>query len=260
MRRLQREIEAADEQNSEVVDTSEEKKASTTSVESTTHFQATKVQEDAHKSSEDSASFSPKKRSWRSLRWNMLDITTASVIGVASAFIFWAAQFLPYSALQILVPGLGAILNGIWLFAGPLAAVIIRKPGAAIYAETLAAIVEALMGSAWGGAKTILEGLVQGIGAEVAFLICMYAVWNIWTVMLSGALSGLALWLQKFFTHFQAMSAKGLYSVTYLGFTVLSGICIAGIAVWILYNALRATGVLSRFPGGRRPIKKPLKA
>ena len=38
-----------------------------------------------------------------------------------------------------------------WLFAGPLVAIIIRKPGAAFFGETIAAVIETLLAihSAW---------------------------------------------------------------------------------------------------------------
>lgn len=66
------------------------------------------------------------------LKWRVVDIAVASVIGVASALIYWAVAFFsaaPWSVLEAVVPGLAGIFNGLWLFAGPLAAVIVRKPG-----------------------------------------------------------------------------------------------------------------------------------
>lgn len=60
------------------------------------------------------------------LKWRVVDIAVASVIGVASALIYWAVAFFsaaPWSVLEAVVPGLAGIFNGLWLFAGPLAAV-----------------------------------------------------------------------------------------------------------------------------------------
>lgn len=182
----------------------------------------------------------------------MVDITVASVIAVASAVVFWAANFLPFEGLQVILPGLGGLVNGFWLFAGPLAAVIVRKPGAAIYAETLAAVIESLLGNAWGGVKTIVEGLLQGAGAEIAFLIFGYVVWTIWTTMLAGTLAGVMCWTISFATHLQAMDVNGTYSVMYLISTAISGAIVAGLLAWWLYCAIAKTGVLDRFASGRK--------
>ena len=49
-----------------------------------------------------------------------------------------------------------------------LAPLIIRKPGAALFAEMVAAGVSALLGSLWG-VDTLLSGFVQGAAAELVF-------------------------------------------------------------------------------------------
>ncbi len=128
------------------------------------------------------------------LKWRVVDIAVASVIGVASALIYWAVAFFsaaPWSVLEAVVPGLAGIFNGLWLFAGPLAAVIVRKPGAALYAEVVAGVLEALMGNMWGGVETFLIAFVQGLCAEIAFAVFAYRKWNLPVMMFSGALSGL---------------------------------------------------------------------
>ena len=97
----------------------------------------------------------------RSLRWRVVDIVVASVLGVAAGLIFllWNLGYLgPKALLEPLTPGLQGLLDGPWLFAGVLGALIIRKPGAAIYTETLAAVVSALVGNTWGGFLTIEAG------------------------------------------------------------------------------------------------------
>ncbi|WKK73286.1 ECF transporter S component [Rathayibacter oskolensis] len=60
------------------------------------------------------------------------------------------------------LPGLGGILGGGWLFAGVLGGLIIRKPGAALFTELLAALVSGLIGTQWGF-FVLLSGLVQGL-------------------------------------------------------------------------------------------------
>ncbi|OZG68892.1 ECF transporter S component [Bifidobacterium eulemuris] len=187
-------------------------------------------------------------------KWRVVDIAVASVIGVASALIYWGvatATYAPWEAMDVLVPGLPGLFNGLWLFAGPLAAVVVRKPGAAVYAEVVAGVLEALMGNLWGGVETFLIALLQGLFAEVAFLIFAYKKWNLSVMVLSGALSGLACWGYTFFTHLQGMSVTGSYGLLYLVTTVISGLVFAGVCMWYLYLAIAKTGALDKFSSGR---------
>lgn len=188
------------------------------------------------------------------LRWRVVDIAVASVVGVASALIYWAVALLtaaPWSLLEGVVPGLAGIFNGLWLFAGPLAAIIVRKPGAALYAEIVAGVLEALMGNMWGGVETFLIALVQGLCAEIAFAVFAYRKWNLPVTMLSGALSGVGCWAYSFLTHMQAIDLGGSYGVVYLITTVVSGALVAGTAMWFLYRGIARTGALDNFASGR---------
>ncbi|KAE8126415.1 MULTISPECIES: ECF transporter S component [Bifidobacterium] len=188
------------------------------------------------------------------LQWRVVDIAVASAIGVASAFIYWVAALLytPIGGpLEVLLPGLSGLMNGLWLFAGPLAAVIVRKPGAAIYAEVVAAVLEALVGNQWGGAETFLIGLVQGIGAELVFLFVAYRVWNVLTLTLSGIVSAVGCWGYTFLTHLQGFDMTGAYGLWYLVATVISGALVAGVLMWYLYVGIAKTGALDRFASGR---------
>ncbi|MFD0705244.1 ECF transporter S component [Alloscardovia venturai] len=185
--------------------------------------------------------------------WRIVDITVASVIAVACSLIYWVAAlaYAPLSFLDALVPGLLGFMNGLWLFAGPLALIIVRKPGAAIYAEIVAAVIEALLGNAWGGLGTILIGLAQGAAVEIVFAIALYKVWNVWITTISGALSGLACWAYTFFTNLQAIDWNGVYGGVNLLTTIISGILFAGFFVWWIYIGIAKTGALDHFESGR---------
>lgn len=188
------------------------------------------------------------------LKWRVVDIAVASVIGVASALIYWLvaiATAAPWGVLEAIVPGLAGLFNGLWLFAAPLAAVIVRKPGAAIYAEVVAGVLEALLGNQWGGLDTFAIALVQGVTAEIAFIIFAYKKWNLGTMLLSGALSGVGCWAYSFFTHLQAIDITGSYGIVYLIATVVSGTLVAGLLMWYLCIAIAKTGALDKFASGR---------
>ncbi len=193
------------------------------------------------------------------MQWRVADIAVASVIGVVSSFIYWlVAVFyaVPWTALDNIVPGFGGLLNGLWLFAAPLAAVIVRKPGAAIYAEVVAGVLEALMGNQWGGAATFGIAVFQGLFAEIAFIIFAYKKWNLGTMVLSGALTGIGCWAYTFLDKLQAISFFGKYGLPYFVSTVVSGIVIAGVLMWFLYIGIAKTGALDQFASGREIREK----
>jgi energy-coupling factor transport system substrate-specific component len=186
-------------------------------------------------------------------KWRVVDIVVASIIAVASGVIFWAWDLVstaPLAALAPVAPGFEGLLNGFWLFAGPLAAIIVRKPGAALYAEVLAAFLELTMGNQWGIGGSLIVGIVQGAFAEIGFIIFAYKLWNVASTILSGALAGVGCWLYYFLTN-PGLGFLGQYGVIYLLTSIVSGIVLSGGVVWLLYKAIAATGVLDRFESGR---------
>jgi energy-coupling factor transport system substrate-specific component len=188
----------------------------------------------------------------RRFRWRVVDIVVASVIGVATGlvFLFWNnVGYAWFSAADAVTPGLGGIAVGIWLIGGVLGGLIIRKPGAALYVELLAAVVSALVGNQWG-IETIYSGLAQGLGAELVFAAFRYRRFGVLQAALAGAAAGAAAWtLELFLSGNLQKSAEflGIYFVS----VVISGAVLAGILGWIVVRALAATGALSRFAVGR---------
>ena len=186
------------------------------------------------------------------LQWRIVDIVVASVIGVASGliFLFWNIGYLgPSALLSSLLPGLQGLLDGPWLFAGVLGALIIRKPGAAIYTEVLAAVVSALIGNQWGGFLTLEAGLVQGLGAELVFLAFRYRVWTLPVAVLAGIGAALAGGINNLVLWYSG--ADLAFTIVYLVSTAISGALIAGALPWVLVRGLARTGALDRFASGR---------
>lgn len=184
-------------------------------------------------------------------RWRVVDIVVASVIGVASGIIFWAwgLAYGPLSAAFAATPGLSALLGGGWLFAAVLGALIVRKPGAAIYTELIAATVSALIGSQWGFG-TLVSGLVQGIGAELIFALFLYANWSVFTSVLAGAGAGLAMGINDLVVWYPGVDA--LFQTTYIISGVISGAVLGGLVPWFIMRGLARAGALARFAAGRQ--------
>ncbi len=184
-------------------------------------------------------------------RWRVVDIVVASVIGVAAGVLFWlwGLAWPGLDSVLSFTPGLSGLLAGGWLFAGVLGGLIIRKPGAALYTEVVAAVVSMALGTQWAF-LTFVWGLVQGAAAELGFAILLYANWRLLGALTSGALAGIAVGLlDTTFTSIAALSfeARAVYFVS----AVVSGIVIAGLVSWVIAKALAATGALDRFAAGR---------
>ncbi|MCW2640341.1 MAG: hypothetical protein JWP76_2647 [Dactylosporangium sp.] len=182
-------------------------------------------------------------------RWRTVDIVVASVLAVAFGVVFWAWYLLyegPAHAFPL--PG-RAILYGVWLVPAVLGALVIRKPGAAVYTELIAAIVSALLGNSWGW-TVIPQGLLEGLGAELVFLALMYRSFSLVTALVAGAGAGVAATVFDAFVWYPGYSWIS-FRLPYIALAALSSALIAGVGGWALTRALAQTGALDRFPSGR---------
>jgi energy-coupling factor transport system substrate-specific component len=187
-------------------------------------------------------------------RWRVVDIVVASVIGVASGLIFllWNIAYRgPNAILEPLLPGLQGLLDGPWLFAGVLGALIIRKPGAAVYTELIAAAVSALtlIGNTWGAFLTLEAGLIQGLGAELVFLLFFYRRWSLPVAILAGVGAALAGGINNLLLWWAGADIR--FVVVYVISAMISGAIVAGALSWLLARGLARTGALDRFASGR---------
>lgn len=189
-------------------------------------------------------------------RWRVVDVVVASVLAIASGLVFvlWNIASNPIGApLGAVVPGLQAVVGGGWLFAGVITALVIRKPGAALFGELVAAAVSALVGNQWG-ILTLESGFVQGLGAELVFAIFLYRRWSLPVALLAGAASGLALGVNDLILWYPGSSSE--FSTIYIVAAIASGGVIAGLLSWLAVQGLAATGALDRFASGRGAVAR----
>jgi energy-coupling factor transport system substrate-specific component len=184
-------------------------------------------------------------------RWRTIDIVIAAVIAVAFGVIFWAWNILwgATGGAFAFFPPAQTLLYGVWLIPAVLGGLIIRKPGAALFTEAVAAAISALLGAQWG-AVVIPQGLVQGLGAELAFAILLYRSWRLPSALLAGLLTGVSAAVFDFFVWNGAYDLVD-YRIPYALLTIVSSTIVAGLGSWALVKALAPTGVLDRFGAGR---------
>jgi energy-coupling factor transport system substrate-specific component len=185
------------------------------------------------------------------MQWRVVDIVVASVLGVAGGLVMtlWNLVYSPVTApLELALPGLQALMYAVWLFPAVLVGLVIRKPGAALYGELVAATVSALLGGMWGW-TALAWGLVQGLGAEIVFAILLYRAWGLVPAILAGMGAGVGMVIMDL--SFYYAGTRPEFMAVYAVSAIVSGALIAGLGSWLIVRGLARTGALSRFAAGR---------
>lgn len=183
------------------------------------------------------------------IRWRTVDIVVASVVAAAFGVIFWAWGLLWNGPADAIPMPARAVIYGVWLVPGVLGGLIIRKPGAAFYTETLAALVSVALGTAWGW-NLVLQGPIEALGAELVFALFAYRRFGPVVAALAGTVSGLAAGVYDAVVWYPDTS-WATFRLPSIAVTAASSLVIAGIGGWALTRALAQTGALDRFPAGR---------
>ena len=186
--------------------------------------------------------------------WRTVDIVVTAAIAVAFGVVFWAWNFVWATAgpMFAAVPPAQNILYGVWLIPAVLAGLVVRKPGAALFAELVAASVSALLGSQWG-LDTLASGALQGLAAEVAFAATRYRVWDLRTAGLAAGLSAVAAWVHDMPLYYPDLTLTDQLVIGV--FMVFSAVIIEGVGSYWLMETLAQTGVLAQFPSGRQQTR-----
>lgn len=194
----------------------------------------------------------------KSASWRVVDIVIAAVIAVSSGVIFWAwnTTHHVFDALFLVFPPSSALLAGMWLFPAVLGALIIRKPGAAIFCELVAAMVSSLLGSEFG-LTVLASGLIQGLGAEAVFAAFRYRRWNLPVALLAGAVTGLFGGINDVFIFRWFPEYTMAMQLFYVAFMTISGLVIAGLLSFFATRALAKTGALGAL-ASRKAATEPV--
>jgi len=183
--------------------------------------------------------------------WRTVDIVVAAVLAVAFGVVFWAWGNLWNTTVAgfTAFPPAQAFMYGVWLVPGVLTMLVVRKPGAAVFAMLLASTVSALLGTVWGP-QVIWYGLIEGLAPELVFLLAMgYRRFGLPVALLAAAAAGVAAASLDWYYYYRTWSTGWL--VSYFAILVASSVVIAGVGSWFLVRRLAATGALDAFPSGR---------
>jgi energy-coupling factor transport system permease protein len=187
-------------------------------------------------------------------RWTTWESILAAVLAGVTGIIFWLWG-LGWNLLDVVraaIPGYGMAVRdlfyGMWFLAAVLVPYIIRRPGAAVAAETVAAIVSALLGSQWG-LTVLISGLVQGGLAEVVFAARGYRHWGLGTLILAACGAAVGSWVVDYAFWYNTLEPQILLLM--LLARLISATIFAGVLGKVLGDALAGTGVLDNTALGR---------
>jgi energy-coupling factor transport system substrate-specific component len=195
-----------------------------------------------------------------SYNWRVVDIVVAALIAIAGGVIFWAwsqGAALVSVPMNAVYPPLTGLIAGGWMIPAVLGMLIIRKPGAALFCEAVAATGELIMGSQYG-TTVLISGILQGLGAELVFAAFRYKKFNLSAALLAGAGAGLFCGLNDSFLPWGwNIAYEAVDKLAYIALTTVSGAIIAGGLSWIATRGLASTGVLSSF-ASRKAASEPV--
>jgi energy-coupling factor transport system substrate-specific component len=182
-------------------------------------------------------------------RWRTRDFIVAAALAVPMGLVWVYVWGLVWQTARGLSPELGNLFDGFYIVAGVLVGYVIRRPGAALLGEMLAALIEIPLTPF--GAVVLWLGLLQGLGVEVVFLATRYRRFDLPVLLLAGALGallpviGYSYWSQGW-----AQVAIGIQLLR-LVLQLAGGALFAGVAGKLIADALVQTGVLDNFPVAR---------
>lgn len=180
--------------------------------------------------------------------WRTRDIVVTAVVGAAFGVVFWAWAIIWNGPLAIL-GGLALPLQdlgyAVWLMPAVLAPLIIRKPGAAVFAEMVAAGISALLGSVWA-VDTLLSGFVQGAAAELVFAFTLYRIWTFPVLAAAAIAAAAAAWIHDWVLYYAEVDP--VYQLIRGLFMAISAVVIVAGGSLALHRSLKRAGVLEGFP------------
>ncbi|EPI45127.1 hypothetical protein HMPREF1583_01411 [Gardnerella vaginalis JCP8151B] len=199
------------------------------------------------------ANANPAPTTIASLKWRVADISLGAALAALFGIIYWGFTIVFFSQispiLRTVLPGFGSILHGVWYMSGPLALLLIRKPGAAIYVNVVGAVFENILGQQFSAFMVLASAALQAVFSELPFAIARYKKYNLTLSVISGTLTALEYGIYLMFVVYQGKSAN--YLTIHMICELISGFVIAGIVPWLLFVAVRKTGALSNFASGR---------
>lgn len=173
------------------------------------------------------------------------EVVFLAIIAIFFGIIYQLWSYVYYLlAATPLEPLANDITLGVWVMAGPLAGILLKRRGVSIISEFLAAAVEMLLFSSWG-VGDLINGAVQGLGSELGFATCRYRNWDkaglfwgaLWTTIITFA------WdlLRSGYAEYGVGMCIALFIIRFASIGLFSGVLVYKIA-----ELVNKTGLLDK--------------
>ncbi|OGO05966.1 MAG: hypothetical protein A2Y73_07795 [Chloroflexi bacterium RBG_13_56_8] len=191
-------------------------------------------------------------------RWTTWEAVLSAVLAGVIGVLFWAWGLF-WELLDVIrsgIPGYGIAVRdlfyGFWFLAVVLVPYIVRRPGAAVAAEVVGAVVSSLLGSQWG-LTVLISGLVQGGLAEVVFAARGYKNYDMATLLLASLAAAIGSWVVDYAFWYSTLQMNILILMLIARF--ISAAVLSGWLGKAIGDALVATGVLDNTALGRSRLQ-----
>ncbi len=165
----------------------------------------------------------------------------ATALGVT--YLFWT--YLYEITKPFLKPlGLKYLTSGLWIITSVFLSNLIRKPGIALFASIVAALMECVT-TQWGW-SAFIYGAIQGLGAELVFALFLYRKWSLGVLALAASVSAFCSYTYDYFAYDYANLSVGLNLLQVTSF-IISAIVLAAFLSRYLSKRLLKTGLLDQF-------------
>lgn len=186
--------------------------------------------------------------------WKLKDVLLIAICAVLFGVIYLGCTYTGGILYGLLTPfGMASLgyepFYGIYFMAGAFGVYVMRKPGAGLIAELLAAVLECLFGN-YFGPIIILSGLVQGFGFELIVALKRYKKFDRVT-MIEGAVlcSVITLCYNLVISGYNQIAVPVLALM--LAVRIVSAIVFDGIITPLLVDGLVKAGVLKGYAAAR---------
>jgi energy-coupling factor transport system permease protein len=176
-------------------------------------------------------------------RWQTRDILVVAVLAVAFGVFFWAFGLL-WSGITFLGPAQSVLYAG-WLLPAIVAPLLVRKPGAAIFAELVAAFVSMFLGSQWA-IDTLLSGFLQGGAAELVFAATRYRRYDLPVVVVASLAATAAAFVHDWAVYYRDYAPEALLAIAVA--MTISGAIVLPLVATAIERAVRRSGALPESP------------
>jgi energy-coupling factor transport system substrate-specific component len=186
--------------------------------------------------------------------WKTRDVLAAAAMAVPLGLVWVYGWAIVWTTGRALLPELGFFLDGFYIIGGVLVGYVLRRPGAALLGEMIAALIELPLTPF--GVVVLWLGFLQGIGVEAVFAATRYRNWSLRVLMLAGMAGALVGWFGYDYWMYGYYRQEIGRQILLLAIKLVGAAVLGGGLGKLIGDALAKTGVLNNFPIARSRVEE----